>query len=230
MTTASTKSTPVRAQRRGTGLQRQSLRDRAYEIIKKEIITCKLRPGEIISEAKLSDRLDIGRTPVHQALDRLMTDGLVEVMPRKGVIVKPLSLDEAFSIVEMRLLIEGYCAGVAAERIEQGLIERLEDNLCRTRTAIENRRPEEILKLDSEFHSLIASAGGNSVMKEILANLHDRATRFWFISLRSVEQQNRIFEQHTEIVKAISAHDAEAAKASMRRHIEQFSSNLTSMM
>lgn len=230
MTTPSTKSAVASGQRRARAPQRQSLRDRAYEIIKKEIITCKLRPGEIIGEAHLSDRLGIGRTPVHQALDRLMTDGLVEVMPRKGVIVKPLSLDEAFAIVEMRLLTEGYCAGVAAERIEQGLIDRLEDNLDRMRLAIDKRRLEEILELDSEFHSLVASAGGNSVMKEILANLHDRATRFWFISLKSTEHQNRVLEQHADIVKAISAHKAEEAKAAMRRHIEQFSSNLTSMM
>lgn len=230
MSTASLRTSPGGTRQRGTSVQRQSLRERAYEIIKKEIITCKLRPGEIISEAKLSERLGIGRTPVHQALDRLMSDGLVEVMPRKGVIVKPLSMDEAFSIVEMRLLIEGYCAGVAAERIEQRLIERLEDNLARMQIAIEKRRPEEILHLDSEFHSLIASAGNNTVMKEILSNLHDRATRFWFISLRSVEQQQRIIEQHTEIVRAISAHEAESAKTAMRRHIEQFSANLTSMI
>lgn len=230
MATARARTTSARVQRRGGDLQRLSLREQAYECIKKDIITCKLRPGEIISEASLSERLKIGRTPVHQALDRLMTDGLVEVMPRKGVIVRPLSLDEAFAIVEMRLLTEGYCAGVAAERIEQKLIDQLEDNLARMQIAIGKRRPEEILELDSEFHGLVASAGGNFVMKEILANLHDRATRFWFISLRSGEQQNRVLVQHTEIVRAIASHDAEAAKAAMRRHIEQFISNLTSMM
>ena len=83
-----------------------SLRDAAYEAIKHRIITCTYRPGEYINEANVSAMLGIGRTPVHQAIDRLMLEGMVDVMPRKGVIVKPVSLDEIMQIVEVRLLNE----------------------------------------------------------------------------------------------------------------------------
>src|SRR5712672_2921568 len=77
-----------------------SLRDAAYDAIKHRIITCAFKPGEYINELQLSSILKIGRTPVHQALDRLMIEGMVEVIPRKGVIVKPVSLNEVLKIIE----------------------------------------------------------------------------------------------------------------------------------
>ena len=83
-----------------------SLRDAAYDAIKHRIITCAFRPGEYINELQLSSILKIGRTPVHQALDRLMIEGMVEVIPRKGVIVKPVSLNEVLQIIEVRLINE----------------------------------------------------------------------------------------------------------------------------
>src|SRR6185437_384077 len=110
----------------------QSLRDSAYEAIKQRIITCAFKPGEYINELQLSSLLKIGRTPVHQALDRLMLEGMVEVIPRKGVIVKPISLNEVLQIIEVRLINECYCARLAAERANDADIAEMDDNLART--------------------------------------------------------------------------------------------------
>src|SRR6478672_2854970 len=87
-----------------------SLRDEAYGAIKHRIITCEFRPGEYVNELQLSALLKIGRTPVHQALDRLMVEGMVEVIPRKGVIVRPVSLNEVLQIIEVRLINEPFGA------------------------------------------------------------------------------------------------------------------------
>src|SRR6266849_7948115 len=91
-----------------------SLRDAAYDAIKHRIITCAFRPGEYINELQLSSMLKIGRTPVHQALDRLMMEGMVEVIPRKGVIVKPVSLHDVMQMIDVRLINETQCARLAA--------------------------------------------------------------------------------------------------------------------
>ena len=93
-----------------------SLLDTAYEQIKRRIAICVFRPGDHLNEAELSAMLGIGRTPVHQALDRLMVEGLVQVMPRKGIIVKPASLDEVLQTIEVRVLNECYCVRLAADR------------------------------------------------------------------------------------------------------------------
>jgi len=90
-----------------------SLLDTAYEKIKQHITACEFRPGDYLNEAELSERLGIGRTPVHQAIDRLMMEGLVQVMPRKGIIVTPVSLNDVAQTIEVRLLNECHCARLA---------------------------------------------------------------------------------------------------------------------
>src|SRR5215475_1462264 len=87
----------------------QPLRDRAYEAIKHRIITCAFKPGEYINEAYVSSVLRLGRTPVHQAIDRLMLEGMVEVIPRKGVIVKPVILQDVMQMVDVRMINEAQC-------------------------------------------------------------------------------------------------------------------------
>src|SRR5580692_229521 len=110
-----------------------SLRDAAYEAIKHRIITCAFRPGEYINELQLSALLNIGRTPVHQALDRLMIEGMVEVIPRKGVIVKPVSLNEVLQIIEVRLINEPFGARLAAEHANDTDLAELGDVLKRAK-------------------------------------------------------------------------------------------------
>ena len=83
-----------------------SLRDQAYEAIKHQIITCAFKPGQAINEAQVALLLGLGRTPVHQALDRLMVEELVDILPRKGVVVRPLSLSEVLQITDARLVNE----------------------------------------------------------------------------------------------------------------------------
>ena len=93
---------------------RQSLRDQAYVRIKRRIIALDYKPGAYINEAMICDDLGIGRTPVHLALERRAVDGLIEVIPRKGLIVAPLSLDEMRQINEVRKLLEPAAASLAA--------------------------------------------------------------------------------------------------------------------
>ena len=77
----------------------KSLLDQAYNEIKLRVITCSYRPGEVLSEAAISDELKIGRTPVHQAIHRLMMDGLIAIMPRKGVMVTPVGVAYMFRML-----------------------------------------------------------------------------------------------------------------------------------
>lgn len=204
----------------------QSLRDKAYETIKHRIITLALKPGEYVNEASLSSQLGIGRTPVHQALDRLMVDGMVEVIPRKGVIVKPVSLDDVMQIIEVRLLNETYCAHLAAERADEREIEGLARVLESTHRVARARNIERMMLLDREFHLLLARAARNDVLADLLGKLHDRSLRFWFISLTERAHHENVQHQHGAILDAIRTHDPNAAEAAMRDHIESFRANV----
>lgn len=204
-----------------------SLRDTAYEEIKNRIITCAFRPGEYINELQLSALLKIGRTPVHQALDRLMIDGMVEVIPRKGVIVKPVSLNEVLQIIEVRLINEPHGARLAAEHASHADIAELTDVLKRAKHWAALLNVDNMMLLDREFHLLIARASKNAVLTELLRNLHERSLRFWFISLNAPSQYEAVQDEHAAILDAIAERKLDRAEAAMQRHIESFRANVS---
>jgi GntR family transcriptional regulator, rspAB operon transcriptional repressor len=205
----------------------KSLRETAYAAIKHRIITCAFRPGEYINELQLSALLMIGRTPVHQALDRLMMEGMVEVIPRKGVIVKPVSLNDVLQISEVRIINEPYGARLAAERADVADIAELADIVKRGEHWASLRNVENMMLLDRDFHLLIARAARNGVLGELLRSLHERSLRFWFISLNVPTQYQSVQHEHTAILSAIRRHDPARAEAEMRGHLESFRANVS---
>jgi DNA-binding GntR family transcriptional regulator len=212
--------------RRRRGEPVVSLRDTAYEAIKRRIITCDLKPGEVLSEGVLSGELNIGRTPVHQAIDRLAADGLIDVLPRKGIMVKPISLNEIFDIIDVRLVNEAFCVRKVAELAEPADLARLAENLDATWAAAKGRDIETMMNLDRAFHALLAASSRNSLLPDIMGNLHDRSTRLWFISLRSNEHHVRVCEQHAAVVEGIRKQDPDQAEKAIREHIEAFRENI----
>jgi DNA-binding GntR family transcriptional regulator len=207
-----------------------SLREMAYEAIKHRIITCAFRPGEYINELQLSSLLKIGRTPVHQALDRLMMEGMVEVIPRKGVIVKPVSLNEVLQIIEVRLINEPFGARLAADHADDSDLGELAEVLRQTEHWASCRNIENMMLLDRQFHLLIARAAKNSVLGELLRSLHERSLRFWFISLNAPTQYQSVHREHHAILRAIRRRHPDRAEAAMRGHIESFRANLSQFL
>jgi DNA-binding GntR family transcriptional regulator len=221
---------PRSASAQASPITAASLRDAAYDAIKHRIITCAFRPGEYINELQLSSMLKIGRTPVHQALDRLMIEGLVDVIPRKGVIVRPVSLNEVLQIIETRLVNESYCSRLAAERADNSDIAELADVLKRTKHWTSMRNVENMMLLDREFHLLVARAAKNDVLTELLRSLHERSLRFWFISLNAPAQYESVHDQHAAIFAAIRQRDPDKSEAAMRAHIESFRANVSQFL
>ena len=204
-----------------------SLRDAAYDAIKHRIITCVFKPGDYLNEAFVSAAIGIGRTPVHQAIDRLTQDGLLEVIPRKGVIVKAVGLDEVAQIIDVRRVNEPYCARLAAERADHIDVSVLGDILNRADAWTEVRNIEQMMLLDREFHIALARAAKNAVLQGMLQNLHERSLRFWFISLTAHDHHREVQKEHRAIFEAIKAHDADTAAEAMTDHIDSFRRNVT---
>jgi DNA-binding GntR family transcriptional regulator len=216
-----------RPQKIASGGESASLRDVAYQAIKHRIITCAFKPGEYINELQLSALLKIGRTPVHQALDRLMVDGMVEVIPRKGVIVKPVSLNEVLQIIEVRLINEPLGARLAADNANDADLVEMDGVLKQAKHWATLRNVENLMLLDREFHLLVAKAAKNDVLTELLRNLHERSLRFWFISLNAPTQYQLVQDEHAAILAAIRQRDAGKADAAMQQHIESFRKNVS---
>jgi GntR family transcriptional regulator, rspAB operon transcriptional repressor len=200
----------------------QSLRDQAYEAIKHRIITCDFKPGECLNEASVSGLLGFGRTPVHQALDRLMLEDMVEVIPRKGVLVKPVVLQDVLQMIDVRMINETQCARLAAARADNEHIEKLSTVIGRAKTAIDKRDVHALMTLDREFHLVLATASRNLELAEIVRKLNERSLRFWFISFTTPDHHNSFQRQHEALYEAIRERDSDAAEQAMRVHIDAF--------
>lgn len=179
-----------------------SLRDRAYLEIKRRINRLEYRPGAYLNEAQISRQLKVGRTPAHQALDRLMLEGLIQVIPRKGVVVQSISLDEVLHILELRLVNEPYCVGLAVERATPQEITRMRGLLGSAAPLIRARDREKLMNLDRALHHQISLAARNPILADMLTLLHERSLRFWVISFGDALQLRRLDDEHRNILEA----------------------------
>jgi DNA-binding GntR family transcriptional regulator len=196
-----------------------SLSMQAYEAIRERIVTLFFSPGQYLNEAAICAVLGLGRTPVHQALQRLQAEGLVEVIPRKGVIIQPDSIGQILDTLDARLVIESELVRRAAERATDKDAAELERIL-----AIANRRHgggaiDAFVESDRALHGKIAAMSGNQVLGDFAKTLHERSTRFWYLHLWQTIEPVGSGEQHRAIVDAVRARDGAAAADAMRAHI-----------
>ena len=210
--------------RRLTAPQSQS--DIAYERLKSGLTTLAYKPGEYLNASSLMTEFGLGRTPIIQALHRLATEGLVNILPRKGVMVAPLSIDDALHLIEVRMVNEALCVRLAAERISPKEIEQLEMLSQQIETAVRSRDLATVLTHDKQFHDKITLASGNPVLVELLGLLQARSQRFWALSLSNETHLDEVLEEHSEVLRALKHHDSKAAVLAIQKHIESFQHSL----
>ena len=203
-----------------------SLVAKAYEEIKEKIITLYFLPGQYLNEAAISGLLQVGRTPVHQALQRLELEGLVEIMPRKGVIVLPDSISEIIKILESRAAVEAELAKAAAGRISADDGKELLALANATRHLKNGPGIDEFIACDRAFHRKLAEHSGNSVLRDFAQQLHERSIRYWYLHLWQTLDVQATTRQHAAIADAIARHDGERAAAAMRERIDSLKSRL----
>ena len=203
-----------------------SLVAKAYEEIKEKIITLYFLPGQYLNEAAISGLLQVGRTPVHQALQRLELEGLVEIMPRKGVIVLPDSISEIIKILESRAAVEAELAKAAAARVSADDGRELQALANATRNARNGPGLDDFIACDRAFHRKLSEHSGNSVLSDFAQQLHERSIRYWYLHLWQTMDVAATTRQHTAIADAIAEHDGERAASAMREHIDSLKSRL----
>jgi DNA-binding GntR family transcriptional regulator len=199
-----------------------SQNEQAYEQLKQALTTLVYKPGDYLSTASLMDELALGRTPINHALHRLATEGLVQVIPRKGVIVAPLSINDALELVDVRMANEALCMRLAAERITKVEIQQLKSLAREFDLAASRRHITEVMNLDRQFHEHIAAAARNHILAEILKVLHARSQRFWAISLAMDDHLSEVQVEHQTIIQALSSRDSEACVAAVEDHVLSF--------
>jgi GntR family transcriptional regulator, rspAB operon transcriptional repressor len=198
----------------------ERLSERAYEAIKERILSLDLRPGQFVNEQGLCAMVGMGRMPVHQAVHRLMTDGLLEIMPRKGIIIGTDSLNDVLTGLEARSVLEPHITALAADRARPEQIEAMERVLAQSRRIVDQRFRREFMELDRRFHQAVAEASGNHVLVDVQRPLHERSARIWsLIVMRRADGLRLTQEEHEAVLEAIKRRDQEAARQAMQGHL-----------
>ena len=203
-----------------------SLAEQVYEQLKEKIITLHFLPGQYLNEGALCAMLGAGRTPVHQALQRLELERLVEIMPRKGVIVQPDSIAEILKILDSRVTVEAELARNAAQ---QRTPEDTEVLKMLARRGYGNGQPADVdtfITGDRAFHEQFAKMAGNVVLSEFARSLHERSIRYWYLHLWQTVDTKATIRQHSAIADMIAKGDGEAAAKAVRDHIESLRERL----
>lgn len=205
---------------------KSSLADTAYEAIKEKILKLYFLPGQYLNEGALCALLDVGRTPVHMALQRLQHEGLVEIMPRKGVIVQPGSISEILKILDSRATVEAELARNAAARATPKDADELK---ALARIGATNGKSSELdgfIAADRAFHRKFAELAENPVLSDFARSLHERSIRYWYLHLWQTLDDKATIRQHTAISDAIAKQDGDAAAEAVRAHIESLRTRL----
>ncbi|MBS0233433.1 MAG: GntR family transcriptional regulator [Proteobacteria bacterium] len=201
---------------------RTSLRELAIRSIRDLIATRRIKPGEYINERALVKELGIGRTPTHQALEELTLTKLVQFIPGRGSIVRPIGPQEVLRLTEARVINEELSARLAARHATPNDVDELSALIARAEHWTALRNIERLVLLDRTFHATIARISANAVLQDILSGLHERALGYWFVVASAPSRLAEISSEHEAVFEAIRAKDEDRAGRAMRDHLESF--------
>ncbi len=195
--------------------------ERAYLLIRDQIVTLKLAPGAVIEEARLRQELGLGRTPIREALQRLAHENLVTFVPHRGTFVCDINLTDLHRLTEVRVEMEGYAARLAAERggdadraAMEALIQELE--------TIDEDDVHPLIRLDQRIHRQVYRATRNAFLQTMLEESFNLSLRIWFLGLDRGVRLKAAVEEHRRLLDAIVSRNAEKAESVMRQHITDF--------
>ncbi len=193
----------------------------AYRQIREMIVTGVLQPGQIIKEKDLVEFLEIGRTPVREAIQRLVQQRMVEVFPRRGIVVSKLSLNDVQAIFEARETIESKTAELASLRHGEDAAVEMVNLGTRIREDAGNEGYGAFLRSDQLLHRLIAEASCNWLLAEYTDHLLVLSDWVWHQYFQQRGPDPSVYFAHENIIEAITARDCDKAGKAMRDHIRQ---------
>jgi len=188
----------------------------AYDGLLERILTLELKPGEAIDEKRATELLDLGRTPIREALIRLSQEDLVVIRPRRGTFVAPLDPTELRALEEMRFPLEELSAELAAKRAAPTDIDALS---ALVEEAEGTRGQEPSRDLDRRFHRAVANAAHNVPLARTLRRLYNQVTRYHSALGAGDHDARDEREDYQQLLDAIRERDAGRAREVMRRHL-----------
>jgi DNA-binding GntR family transcriptional regulator len=189
----------------------ETLTERAYRALEEEIVTLRLKPSQVLSEQMLSATFKIGRTPIREALQRLAREGLVAILPRKGILVSDINPRNQLLVLEVRRELERLLSRAGAERATNEQREQLQDIARGMDRASKANDDIAFMRLDRELNRLMIEAGHNDYAARSMKLLQGLSRRFWYMHYREAADLPLCARLHANQARAIAQGDGDAA-------------------
>ncbi|MFE1629303.1 GntR family transcriptional regulator [Brevibacillus reuszeri] len=201
-------------------MSKQFLKDIAYEKIKERILQGYYEEGST-SENELVKELQMSRTPIREALQRLQYDGLVKIYSNQGVFFQDLSVKQVNDLFDMRIAIETFSLRKAVPVITSGQLDKLEQELIKQQKALDEQDPMAFMKNDAAFHSYLIGLADNQFIDPAFKNIRERLFHHGsLVYKKNPDLLRQSLQEHRSIVEAIQANDVKAATWAMETHLE----------
>jgi DNA-binding GntR family transcriptional regulator len=209
---------------------RQLLADRAYVELRDRIVTLRIAPGAPIDEDALGAELQMGRTPVREAIKRLALENLVTVFPRRGTFASEINITDLAHISDVRAQLEGHAAYRAAERITSAQRDELMDLLKELAHREGTQDLPTLMGLDARVHRFIFRCAGNPFMEETLARYLNLSLRIWHLVIDRLPHLSAHVHEHEAVLRAIEMGDPVGARDTLAEHIATFEREIRAVL
>ena len=189
----------------------ESLTDRAYRELEEMIVTLQLEPNAVLSETALSQDLGIGRTPIREALQRLAREGLVMILPRKGILVSEINPRKQLLLLAVRREIERLLARASATRLTDKERQQFIEIADGMEQAARDSDDVSFMRFDKALNSLVTVAARNEYAERAIGLMHGLSRRFWYVHYKEAADMPLCARLHAELARRISDGDPEGA-------------------
>jgi DNA-binding GntR family transcriptional regulator len=209
---------------------RELLADRAYTELRDRIVSLQIAPGAPIDEDGLGAELDMGRTPVREAIKRLALENLVNVFPRRGTFASEINITDLAHISDVRMVLEGHAAYRAAERITDLQRLELEELLVELGQSKGSDYATALMALDARVHRFIHRCAGNPYLEETLNRYFNLSLRIWHLVFDRLPHLFARVHEHDDVLHAIAAGEPERARDVLIEHIATFEREIRAVL
>jgi DNA-binding GntR family transcriptional regulator len=205
----------------------ENLSARVYNQIKNLILCNEYMPGQKLHHQHLSERLGVSRTPVREALTRLVQEGYVTFLPNRGFTCKEIRMQEAEELYELREALEAFSVEKAIANLTDSALDRLRDRMNCYGRDVQNRFTRERLVYDQDVHLEIARLAGNETLTAMLAHVFERIVlKRRTDGLYDAARGTAAHQEHLQLLEAMERRDPRVAVATIRSHIEAGKKNV----
>ena len=202
------------------------LNQKVYHALKKAIIRGDIKQNSKLILTEIAKSLGVSNTPIREAVNKLASEGLVKIIPNKGIIVKEINIDDFREILQIRAFLDGLIVKIALQKIADKEIDETMEIIHEMEQCVKEDNRITYNDLDIKFHDIFLNIAGNNTLKEIYNKLTEQGYRFRLRTLKITDRMNKSLEEHKEIAFNVKERNLDEAVRVSQKHIENISKSI----